>query len=93
MKTKKNLKIIEIPTLVQNSNMEKNYIVHKSTLFCQFTHNLFALKMFDLIFLFIVIFLFLSKILKGISFFLGFAYYFTLHTSLLYVFIIKLYQV
>jgi hypothetical protein len=67
MKTKTFLKIIEIPTLVQNSNMEKNYIVHKSTLFCQFTHNLFALKMFDLIFLFIVIFLFLSKILKGMK--------------------------
>jgi hypothetical protein len=67
MRTKTFLKIIEIPTLVQNTNMEKNYIVQKSTLFCQFTHNLFALKMFDLIFLFIVIFLFLSKILKGMK--------------------------
>jgi hypothetical protein len=77
--------------------METIYIVHKSTLVCQLTHNLFALKMFDLIYLFIFFFLFLSKFLKGIKEKGRFSHFFQdlliiLHcTPLLYIILLSSY--
>jgi hypothetical protein len=62
----------------------KNYIVHKSILVCQQKNNLFALKVFDLIYLFIVILILLSKNLKGIKVKGGFSQFFQDLLTILY---------